>query len=82
MITFDNTKENIKEPNPNSLEIPDHPYEILIVGGLGIWKTNSLLNLINNEPDIDKIYLHAKDLNETKYKFLIKKTWKCWNKVI
>ena len=72
MINFDNTKENIKEPNPNSPEIPDHPYGILIVEGLGIWKTNALLNLINNEPDINKIYLYAKDLNEAKYKFLMK----------
>ena len=36
MINFDNTKENIKEPNPNSPEIPDHPYGILIVERLGI----------------------------------------------
>ena len=27
----------------------------------------------HHEPDIDKIYLYAKDLNEVKYKFLIKK---------
>ena len=31
-----------------------------------------LLNWINNQPDIDKIYLYAKDRYETKYKFLIK----------
>ena len=29
--------------------------------------------LINHQPDIDKIYLCAKDLNKAKYKFLIKK---------
>ena len=32
---------------------------------------NVLLNLINNQPDIDKIYLYAKDLYEAKYKYLI-----------
>ena len=32
-----------------------------------------LLNLINNQPDIDKIYLYAKDPYETKYQYLIKK---------
>ena len=26
-----------------------------------------MLNLINNEPDIDKIYLYAKDPSEAKY---------------
>ena len=41
--------------------IPDHWYRILIIGGSGSRKTNALLNLINNEPDIDKLYLYAKD---------------------
>ena len=47
--------------NPNWRYIPDHPYRIFIIGGSGSGKTNTLLNLINNQPDIDKIYLHAKD---------------------
>ena len=53
--------------------IPDHPYKILIIGGSGSGKTNALLNLINNQPDIDKIYLYAKDPYEAKYQFLINK---------
>ena len=32
-----------------------------------------MFNLINHEPDIDKIYLYANDPYETKYKFLINK---------
>ena len=32
-----------------------------------------MLNLINNQDNIDKIYLYAKDLIEPKYEFLIKK---------
>ena len=36
-------------------------------------KTNALLNLISLQDDIDKIYLHAKDLREPKYEFFIKK---------
>ena len=32
-----------------------------------------MLNLINEQDDIDKIYLHAKDLSEPKYEFLMKK---------
>ena len=47
----------------------DHPYRILIIGGSGSRKTNSLLNLINNQPDIDKIYLYTKDSYEVKYQF-------------
>ena len=46
--------------------IPDHPYRILIIGGSGSGKTNTLLNLINLEKDIDKIYFYAKDLSEKK----------------
>ena len=54
-------------------EIYDYPYRILIVGGYGSGKANALLNLINHEPDIDKIYLYAKDPKEAKYKLLIDK---------
>ena len=36
-------------------------------------KTNALINLINNQNDIDKIYLYARDLSEPKYEYLIKK---------
>ena len=52
--------------------IPDHPYRILIIGGSGSGKTNTLLNLINEQEDIDKTYLYAKDLIEPKYEYLIK----------
>ena len=51
---------------------PDHPYRILIIGDSWSGKTNALLNL-NNQPDIDKIYLCAKDQYEAKYRFLINK---------
>ena len=50
--------------------IPDHPYRILIIGGSGTGKTNALLNLINNQPDID-IILYAKDPYKAKYQYLI-----------
>ena len=40
---------------------------------LRVQKTNTLLNLINNQTDIDKIYLYAKDPYEDKYQFLINK---------
>ena len=44
---------------------------MLIVGGSGSGKTNLLLNLTENQPDIDKIYLYAKDSYEAKYQYLI-----------
>ena len=45
-------KENIKThiwP-----KIPDYPYRISIVGGYGSGKTNSVFNLISQQPDINK----------------------------
>ena len=74
MINFDDyanenkTKHNLKWPY-----IPDWPYRMLIMGGSASGKTNVLLNLINNQPDIDKIYLYDKDLYEAKYQLLINK---------
>ena len=74
MINFDNyTNENRKEHNLLWPYIPDQPYRILITGGSGSEKTNALLNLINNQLDIDKIYLYTKDPYEEKYQFLISK---------
>ena len=74
MINFDDyTHENKIEHNLNWPYIPDYPYRVLIVGGSGSGKTNALLNLINNQPDIDNIYLYAKGPYETKYQYLINK---------
>ena len=74
MINLDSiTNENNKEHNEKWPYIPDHPYRILIIGGSGSRKTNILLDLIKEQDDIDEIYLYAKDLSESKYKFLIKK---------
>ena len=67
------TKKNDKEYNEKWPYIPDHSYRILIIGGSGSGKTNALLNLINEKNDIGKIYLYAKDLDEPKYEYLIKK---------
>ena len=67
------TNKNNKKHNEKWLYIADHPYRILIIGGSGSEKANTLLNLINEQHDIDKIYLYARDLNEPKYKILIKK---------
>ena len=67
MINFDEyTNENKVNHNPNGIYISDHPYRIVIIGDSGSGKTNTLLNLINNQPDIDKIYLYAKDPYEEK----------------
>ena len=73
MINLDNIVNNNNEKhNEKWPYIPDHPYRILIIGGLGSGKTNTLLHLINEKKDIDKIYLSAKDLSESKYEYLIR----------
>ena len=51
----------------------NHPHRILTIEGSGSGKTNALSNLINNQLDIDKVYLYAKDPYEAKYQYLIKK---------
>ena len=74
MINLDSiADENNKRHNEKWPYIPDHPYKMLVIGGSGSGQTNTLLNLINQQNDIDKIYLYARDLNELKYKILIKK---------
>ena len=57
MINLDTIVNNKNEKhNENWLYILDH-YRILIIGGSGSGKTNTLLNLTNEQRDIDKIYL-------------------------
>ena len=74
MINFDYiVNENKTKPNKNWPNIPDHPYRILKIGSSESGKTNVLLNLIENQPDIDKIYLYTKDPHESKYQYLINK---------
>ena len=69
--------KTIKKHNKKWPCIPGHPYRILIIGGSGSGKTNTLLNLMKNKiimmlltryyhDVIDKIYLYAKDLSELK----------------
>ena len=62
MINFDEiTGENKIKYNPKWPYFPDYPYRVLIIGGSGSGKANTLLNLINHQNDnydniIDKIY--------------------------
>ena len=74
MINFDDyVNEKKTEHNKNWSYIPDHTYRILMIGGSGSGKTNKLLNLIENQPNIDKIYLYTKDTYGAKYQYLIDK---------
>ena len=74
MINLDSiTNKNNRKHNEKWPYIPDHPYRILIITGSGSGKTNTLFYLINEQNDIDKIYLYTRDLSEPKYKYLIKK---------
>ena len=43
-------------------------YSIIITGGSGSGKRNTLLNLISHQLDVDKTYLYARDLYWGKYK--------------
>ena len=62
--------DNITVKNDNK----DWSYRKLIIGPSGSGKTNYLLNSIQKDNNmIDKIYLHAKDLEEPKYQLLNKK---------
>ena len=73
MVNLDDIRrENNKEHIEKWPYIPYHPYRILTIGGSGSGKTNTLLNLIKEQDDIDKIYLYAKNLSKPKYQFLIK----------
>ena len=72
MINLDSkTNENNKKPNENWPCIPDHPHRIIIIGGSGSAKTNALIIFINEQNDINKIYLYARNLSEHKYEYLI-----------
>ena len=73
MINLDKiVNNNNEEHNEKWPYIPDHPYRILMIGGSRSGKTSTLLHLINEQKDIDKIYLYAKDLSEPKYEYLIR----------
>ena len=57
MINLDNIINDINEKhNEKWPYIPHHPYRIPIIGGSGSGKTNTFLNLINEQKDIDKMY--------------------------
>ena len=72
MINFDDyTNENKTAHNFKWPYIPDYLYRI--IGGSGCGKANALLDLIDNQPDIDEIYLYAKDPYEEQYQFLFNK---------
>ena len=53
MINFDDyANENKTEHNQKWPYIPDHPYRILNAGDSTSGKTNTFLNLIENQPEL------------------------------
>ena len=73
MINFeDYTNENKTEHNSKWPYI-SHLYRILMIGGSESEKSNAVLNLINSQPDINKMYLYVKGPCEAKYQYLINK---------
>ena len=61
------TKENLKEDHRSSSQVSDLPYRILMIRASRSGKTNALFDLMGHQPDIDNIYLYAKDPSEAKY---------------
>ena len=56
MINLDNIiNDNNNNHNKKWPHIPDNLYTILIIGCSGSGKTNTLLSLINERKDIDKL---------------------------
>ena len=66
------TGENTQEHNARWTQIPGHLYRIQTECGSGPGKTNAIIDLINQQSDVHKIFLYAKDLNEPKYRYLKK----------
>ena len=74
MTNFDDVaKVNIKENNTNWPQIYDHCYRILITGGSGCGKTNSLFHVISHRLNVDKIYLYVKNSCKANCQLLITK---------
>ena len=53
--------------------MPDQNFRMLICGPSGSGKTNLLLDMIFRLLHFDKVYLYAKNLDQSKYQFLLKK---------
>ena len=68
-----NLNNIVSNKNMSSSEDKNWPFRMLIIGPSGSGKTNTLLHLINNLHPVDKIYLYAKELHESKYEYLINK---------
>ena len=68
MLNLDNIVSNKKIKENNNWS-----FRMLIIGPSSSGKTNNLVHLINNLHPIDKIYLYAKDIQESKYEYLLNK---------
>ena len=79
MLNYDEAVKT--NQNQNWSYVHYHLYRILIIGGLGLGKSNALLNLIKNQgPYVDKSFLYFKDALESKYQLLINRREKLWIK--
>jgi len=72
MIDFSKILKSDMDIDQNDPLMPQHPFRFLVVGGSGSGKTNMVLNLIMTFLKYDRLYLYARDIEEIKYRFLIK----------
>jgi len=73
IINFDNItelNENKETHEQRSKFMPKHPFRLLMVGGSGSGKTNVLINMLVRYLNYDKIYIYAKELQQSKYQWL------------
>ena len=67
-------KEKVIKNNWKRPEILNYPNGVRIVDCSGTAKTNSLINLVKHQSDINKTNLSTKSLYEPKYQWLISKS--------
>ena len=67
-------KEYLNNPyyNPNACKgVPSHPFRMIIAGASGAGKTNSVIDLLINCNNFEKVYIYAKQLDQPLYRYLI-----------
>ena len=70
IYNFDDVIKDEQQFINRNILAPQWPFRLLIIGPSGCGKTNLLLNLLTEYLVYNKVYIYAKDLDETKYRYL------------